>query len=104
MTKQEAINALADGHTIYKTSYAKSICQAVGMKLPKKLIRKWHSDPKGTFKGLTMKVEGDEGVCSLDLSYCVANQLGVAEKAGEYFGRGTQARAYAEQVALVVGK
>ena len=98
MTKQEAIDALSDGHTIYQVAYAKEICETLGVKLPKKMIRKFYSDPPGTFKGLTMKVEGDEGVSSLALSEWVASSLGVADQAGSFHGRGSQARAYAMAV------
>lgn len=98
MTKAEAIDALTDGHSIYDVEYAKEICTALGVKLPKGLVHKFYSDPPGTFKGLTMKVEGEQGVHSLALSEWVASSFGVADKAGDYHGRGSQARAYARAV------
>lgn len=102
MTKAEAIDALTDGHTIYDLGYVKDICKTLGVEVPKKLVKKFYSDPPGTFKGLTMKVEGSPGVYSLELSRYVAWKLGVDEKAGEYHGRGSQARAYADEVAKVL--
>jgi hypothetical protein len=100
MTFKEALNMLGDGHTIWKVSTAKEICKVVGVPFAKHLVEKFKSDPIGTFKGLTMKPgkENSEGVYALTLSQYVAKYLGVEEKAGGYFGRGSQARAYAEVI------
>lgn len=100
MTKVEAIEALTDGHTIYSPEYANEVCKTLGVKGLRP--RKFYSDPKGTAKGLTMKKEGSEGVYSLHLSEWVADQFGVADKVGDFYGRGSQARAYASEVAKVL--
>jgi hypothetical protein len=42
--------------------------------------------------------ENTAGVYTLDLSCYIATQLHVADKARSCFGRGSQARAYAEEI------
>ena len=106
MDIKEALSALSDGHTIFTPEYAEGVCQAVGVPFDRKvLVRRWYSDPPGTFKGLTMKPEheGSEGVYSLTLSRYVAKKLGVEEEAGNFFGRGFQARAYVRVIVRKLG-
>lgn len=100
ITQQEALELLSDGHTIWTVEGAKEICAAVGVEFREHLIKKFKSDPPGTFKGLTMnpEVENADGVDSLVLSQYVAKCLGVESRAGDYFGRGSQARAYARAI------
>jgi len=97
LTIDEAISEVfADGHTIWKVEYAKAACEAVGVKFPTRLARKFESDPAGTFKGLTMKEENSEGVDSLHLSDYVVEQLKL--KVGSFGGRGFQAQANARAI------
>ena len=106
MEVKEALSALSDGHTIFTPEYAEGVCQAVGVPFDRKvLVRRWYSDPPGTFKGLTMKpeYEGSEGVYSLTLSGYVAEKLGVEEEAGSFIGRGFQAQAYSRAIARKLG-
>ena len=98
MDKSKALGCLQDGHSIWKPEFAQKICETLGIKWSKSLVHKFKSDPVGTFKGLIMKEENAEGVDSGHLAFYCASQLGVANKAGDYFGRGSQARAYAEEV------
>ena len=105
MTQKEAIEYLSDGHTIWTVKCAKEICESINVPFDQKLVRKFKSDPPGTLKGLTMN-EGQEnssGVDALTLSAYVASKLDVEKEAGDYFGRGKQARAYAEVVAKKLG-
>ena len=101
MEIKDALDCLADGHMIWTVKDAKEICAAIGVPFDaKSLVYRYKSDPPGTFKGLTMNpgCEDAEGVNSLVLSHYVAKQLNVDKKAGDYIGRGFQARAYAEAV------
>ena len=102
MQIKEALNALNDGHTIWKVGYAKRVCEALRTPfMEKELVQRFHSDwSPENYKGLAMKDkhEGSLGVDSGDLSYYVARQFGVADKAAQKIGRGSQARAYATVV------
>ena len=75
MDIKEALQELSDGHTILSPEAAEEICETVGVPFNRQvLVRRWHSDPPGTVKGLTMAPgqEGSEGVYSLSLSGYVA--------------------------------
>ena len=102
MQINEALNALNDGHTIWKVGYAKRVCKALRIPfMERELVQRFRSDwSPDNYKGITMKdgCEGSLGVDSGDLSYYVAKQFGVANRAKEKIGRGSQARAYAEVV------
>ena len=100
MILKDALVCLCDGHTIWTVDTAKEICLAVGVPFNKYLIHRYKSDKPGTFKGLTMKPgqENSEGVDSLSLSRNIATQLDVEKQAGDFFGRGSQARAYVKVI------
>ena len=100
MEIKEALECLSDGHTIWTIEGAKEICAAVGVPFKEHLIRRHKSDSPGTFKGLTMnpECENAEGVNALTLSQYVATCLDVKKNAGDFFGRGSQARAYARVI------
>ena len=101
VTKKEALDWLSDGHTEYSVEGAKKVCQAFGLELPESLIDHWtgqaDANPTGHPKGLWLEEDTPgEGVSSYRLSNWVTEQLGV--KAGNFYGRGTQARSNAEAV------
>jgi len=100
MDLEEVLDVLSDGHSIISVELAKEVCKVAKVTFNKKLIKIFKSDPPGTFKGLTMKpeYENTKGVYTLDLSGDVARQLGVKGSAGYFFGRGTQAKAYAKVI------
>ena len=102
MQINEALNALNDGHTIWKVGFAKRVCEALHIPfMGRELVQRFHSEwSPENYKGLTMKDghEGSLGVDSGDLSYYVAKQFGVADRARQCIGRGSQARAYATVV------
>lgn len=101
MNLKEALEFLSDGHAIISIETAKEVCEAVDVPFnSKRVVQRFKSDPVGTFKGLTMKPEHEntEGVDTLTLSSYVADYLKVSDKAGHFFGRGSQARAYAEEI------
>ena len=98
MNREEALEVLADGHSVLSVEAAKKVCAAIGVLFGKHLVEVWHSDPPGTFKGLTMNPEweGREGVSALSLSNYVAAQLGA--DGGSFIGRGFQAQANARAI------
>ncbi len=102
MQINEALNALNDGHSIWKVGYARRVCEALHIPfMERELVQRFHSDwSLGNYKGLAMKDghEGSLGIDSGDLSYYAAKQFGVADRAEQKIGRGSQARAYAKVV------
>jgi hypothetical protein len=92
----EAIAVLSDGHGAISPNYATAVYTALGLEFNKKLIYHGYSDVFN-FKGLHM-ADGQEGTLTVntgDMSFDIADKLGVKESAGSYNGRGFQARAYA---------
>ena len=102
MQINEALNALNNGHSIWKVGYARRICKALNIPfMERELVQRFCSDwTPENYKGLTMKEEheGSLGVDSGDLSYYAARQFGIANRAESKLGRGSQARAYAKVV------
>jgi len=100
MTLNEAVNALADGHSNWYPSYAQRICFVVGVPFSETLAEKQFMEYPPHFKGLACSPEddGQEAVYSLRLSGWVAKQLGVYDKVGVYGGRGFQAQAYSAEI------
>ena len=95
----EAINALENGHTIWKVGYAKRVCKALGVPFfDKELVERFYSESH--WKGAHMRegCEGSLGVYSLTLSHYVSKYFGVIQKAEAFHGRGSQAREYARVV------
>ena len=102
MERDEALEILADGHSVITVEAARDVCVAVGVDFDAEcrawLVKRWHSDPPGTVKGLTMHPgqEGQEGVYTLSLSNYVAGKLGV--DGGSFIGRGFQAQGNAKAI------
>ena len=99
MQINEAINALEDGHSIWKVGYAKRVCKALGVPfMERELVERFYSE--ADIKGAHMKegCEGSLGVYALTLSEYVAEYFGVAKRAISKIGRGSQAREYAKVV------
>jgi len=106
MTKEEAIEYLADGHSEWTVECAREICAAFGLELPADLIDRWEGqadvNPAGHPKGLWLdKDEPGEGVYSLVLSDYIVKALGL-EVMG-YIGRGFQAQANARAIRKYLG-
>lgn len=99
MQINEALNALNNGHAIWKVGYARRVCKALGVEFSEaNLVQKYYSEAH--YKGAHMypSNEGALGVFGLDLSRWVAKELGVLKNCRDYFGRGSQAREYARAV------
>ena len=104
MTKEEALEILSDGHTVISVEKAKEVCDTVGVSfVPESIVRKFKSGGEGKYH-LTMNegCENTEGVYTLYLSSYVARKFGVQDKAGNFYGRGSQARAYAKEIKKVL--
>ena len=94
MQIKEALNALNDGHTIWKIGYAKRVCKAFGIPFDtEELVWEFHRKD-----GYFLEEDGSLGVDGLNLSEYVARQLNVFDQAKSYLGCGTQAREYAKVV------
>lgn len=102
MTKQEALEYLSEGHSMWSVETAKKVCEAFGFTLPDTLIMRWKNqkdanpdnDPKGFW--LNDPNKPGEGVPSFRLSNWITDKLEL--KVHEFFGRGTQSRANAEAI------
>ena len=95
----EAIDTLSDGHGAVAPSYAMAVYAALGVEFNKKLIYHGYTDVFN-FKGLHM-ADGQEGTPTVntgDMSFDIADKLGVRESTGHYGGRGFQARAYSDAI------
>ena len=95
----EALNALDNGHTIWKVGYAKRVCKALEVEFSTtNLVEKFYSE--ADIKGAHMLPgrEGALGVFGLDLSHWIAKKLGVLVNCQIYHGRGSQAREYARAI------
>ena len=97
MTRNEAIENLGEGHTIWSPRFAERICEALGIPFREHLVEAWNSEGG---KGATMKPEheGGTGVSGGVLAQYAAEELGVRAQATNLRGRGSQAREYARVV------
>ena len=104
MDRKTALNIISDGHLIISPEKAQEVCLFFKVPFVEYLVHKWKSDKPGTFKGLTMEpsFENADGVYTLNLSSYIADKLGVKEKAGVFYGRGSQAQAYAKEIEKVI--
>lgn len=106
LDQTEALETLASGHSIIAPEAAEEICRLAGVPFVRdELVQVWRSDPPGTFKGLTMAPgnENTDGVYTLSLSYYVAERLGLGQPGAWARGRGSQARANADAIAVKLG-
>lgn len=101
MTKQEALEYVAEGHSMWTVEGAKEVVEAFGFEFPEGLITKWKgqkdANPNNEPKGLWLnKDEPGEGVASHQLSNWMVDKFHL--KVREFFGRGSQARANAQAI------
>lgn len=111
-TKEDALAALADGHTFWKKEAAQKICEALGVPFSEKIVTRYKNqkdanptnDPKGLW--LNDPDKPCEGVNSLTLSNYVAMQILHSEypPSGEFIGRGFGAQANAAAVRQYLDK
>ena len=106
MDTKDALEILSSGHSILAPEVAEEVCRLAGVAFERaKLVQRWHSDPPGTLKGLTMArgQEDAEGVYTLELSHYIAKALGLSTPGSAFRGRGSQARANADAIAVKLG-
>jgi len=101
MDVTEALDMISEGHNVYSQESADACCDALGA--PRLAGHVMHSDPPGTWKGLTLapQSEGKVLVPALDLGEYVARHLEVEPMAS--FGRGSQGRNNARAIAHKMG-
>ena len=102
MNIKEALEAISEGHIIWRVGYAEEVCVALGVGFSENLVQVYESDLHPL--GVTMRYGPDQGVWSLDLARHVAERLGVKNQARGFLGRGSQAREYARVVAEKLGQ
>ncbi len=103
MTIKEALNWIGDGHTLMSVSGAKQVCKVLGVPWADRLISSYanqkEANPDNEPKGLWLHEDKPTtGVYTLRLSDYVVDALKVDSKAGNFIGRGSQARANMEAV------
>ncbi len=95
MQIKEALNALEDGHTIWKVAYAKRVCKALGIPFNDELIETYYS---GNGLYINPESKGTRGVDGLALSQYAAEHFHLDTKVRQFIGQGSQAREYARLV------
>lgn len=102
MSREDALAAIGSGHSVYSEEYAQRVCEHFGV--PKIKGHAMHSDPPGTFKGLTLtpEAEGTKLVMALGLGDWVIGHLGLSDKVQGFLGRGSQGREHARVIGEAV--
>ena len=105
MTQQEAFKYISDGHTLWTVECAKEVCKAFGVPFEENLVAHYKgqkdANPNNDYKGLWLKEDKPtDGVNSLALSNYIAVKILNTQSipSGEFYGRGSGARANAESV------
>lgn len=99
MNKIEALEAL-EGHNILSKQSAIEICQVLEVTLPESLILHWNTAHEAyTRYGIFTADKPNEGVDSLELSYSIAEQLGIEAPGHKYSGVGFQTKANRQAIA-----
>jgi len=106
MTRDEAIDCLSDGHTLWKVEFAKEVCEALGVEFSDKLIRHYKNqkdaNPTNSPKGLWLADpdKAIDGVNSLNLSDYVTCKILKCDlpPSSQFIGRGFGAQANAGAV------
>ena len=94
MLIRDAIERL-DGHTIMTVKSAKDICQLLDIPFDDKLVMSWkdRQDAWDTYGFVATEQGPGSGVDGLDLSYYIAEQLGLGRPGSGFTGKGFQSRA-----------
>jgi hypothetical protein len=101
LTTSEALEVLSDGHSVVLEQVAQCICTVFNVPLDEKLLIRWNSreDAWARF-GFTARSDGPgTGARSLELSYYVAEKLGLGRPGAPFSGRGFQAQANGRAIA-----
>ena len=105
MELTDALEVLANGHGVISEEAGRALCEVVGVPFPEKKVFAWQGRRDAAEKyGFYPYEDGPgRGVNTLDLSYHVAQALGLGAPGVAYSGRGYQARANAAAIAKLLG-
>jgi hypothetical protein len=94
MLIREAVAHL-DGHAILSANAAKEVCQTLDIPFNDQLLLRWQNREEAwnTYGFVATAQGAGEGVDGLDLSYHVAEHLGLGRPGAAFGGKGYQARA-----------
>lgn len=105
MTQQEALEYIADGHTLWTVERSEEVCKAFNIPFDKLLVVHYEgqkdANPNNEYKGLWLNVDKPtDGVNSLSLSDYVTGKILNTQSppSVNFHGRGSGARANAEAV------
>lgn len=89
MNKEEAIEAIADGHAIYKEEFSKEVLEALNVPWNPEYSQQWFSEPN-VWKGviLSPENEGMVGNSALQLGNIILDHYNL--EAISFMGRGFQ--------------
>jgi hypothetical protein len=93
LTVRDAVDRL-DGHAILSEPVARQICATLDLPFPEKNLMFWQTAEEAYEKyGFFATQAPSTGIDGLDLSYHVANELGLGSPGGAFCGKGFQSRA-----------
>jgi len=98
VNRQEALEILGEGHSVWSVEAAKKVCENVGVPWSDFIAAPHYSVYDRGKYNIYMQEEGEITVMCQDLTDYVMNQLGVQPERF-YHGRGTQAKDNAEVIA-----
>lgn len=102
----ESLEILANGHTIMTVLSAMKVCEAVEVEFDTKLAMVWRNREHAlkTYGFFAMDNKPGKGVDGLDLSYYVAEKLGLGRPGQQFSGKGFQAQANSRAIAQHLSK
>jgi len=92
MNRTEALEALTDGHTVWKSEFAEQVCAVLGVPWSEELVETFNYEGGKGYLGN----DGDIGVYGLSLGYHIVKHLDLEYR--DFFGRGSQAREYSRVI------
>lgn len=95
MTRDEALELLAEGHIVFSEEMTDEVCQMFGVEFPLYKLMGWEDREDALRRyGFVATVDAQgSGVDGLDLSYHLASAFGLGAPGRAFHGRGRQARA-----------
>jgi hypothetical protein len=102
----QAVQLLAEGHSIVAVQQGREICAALSLQFPEQLVLSWSgsADAFARYGFYTADAPGS-GVDVLSLSYEVCRQVGIQNPPGyRYHGVGKQAQENSRAIAQVLSR
>ena len=105
MEVTDVLEVLADGHVVLTEEAARQVCQVMGVSFPERSVMRWkdRDDAMRRYAFMPYEDTPGAGVGSLELSYHLAEELGVGTPGSAFVGKGFQARANAQAIARKLG-